>query len=302
VSQAPGISVVMIFLDAEHFLDEAIASVFGQTYSAWELLLVDDGSTDGSAACAQRWAREHPQRVRYLTHPAHVNRGMSASRNLGIRHARGLYLAFLDSDDVWLPDKLFHQMALLEAWPEAAMVYGPTRWWYSWTGRVEDQSRDFVHPLGITPDTLVQPPTLLTHFLRNEGASPCTCSILVRREVVERVHGFQDAFRGLYEDQAFCAKICLSLPVVASAECLYLYRQHPDSACAVATRTGQAHAARLQFLTWLAAYLSEQRLVHAAVDQAVRDELWRSRHPLLERGLSHARRLARRIKSPVRTG
>jgi glycosyltransferase involved in cell wall biosynthesis len=302
VSAPPRISVVMIFLDAERFLDEAIASVFRQTCADWELLLVDDGSTDGSTARAQRWAVEHPQRVQYLSHCAHINRGMSASRNLGIRHARGLYLAFLDSDDVWLPDKLDHQVALLESWPDAAMVYGPTRWWYSWTGRTEDRSRDFVHPLGIAPDTLVQPPMLLTHFLGNEGASPCTCSILARREIVERVGGFQDAFRGLYEDQAFCAKICLRFPLVASAECLYLYRQHPDSACAVAARTGQAHAARLQFLTWLAAYLSEQPSVDAAVDHALRAELWRNRHPLLERGLSHARRLARRITSPVRTG
>jgi glycosyltransferase involved in cell wall biosynthesis len=84
--------------------------------------------------------------VRYLQHPGHANLGMSASRNLGIRQADGPYMAFLDADDVWLPAKLEQQVALLEAWPEAAMVYGPTLWWYSWTERLEDQGRDFIHP------------------------------------------------------------------------------------------------------------------------------------------------------------
>ena len=60
---------------------------------------------------------------------------MSASRNLGVRHAKGRYIAFLDADDVWLPWKLEHQVGLLNSHPEAGMVYGPAQWWYSWNGR-----------------------------------------------------------------------------------------------------------------------------------------------------------------------
>jgi glycosyltransferase involved in cell wall biosynthesis len=297
VTDNPRVSVVTIFKDAERFLDEAIASVFAQTYADWELLLVDDGSTDSSSARARRWAAQHPHRVRYLEHPAHANLGMSGSRNLGIRHARGEYLAFLDADDVWLPAKLDEQVALLEAWPEAAMVYGATHWWYSWTGRLEDQGRDFVHPLGVPSNTLLGPPILLTHLLQNEGGSPCTCSILARREFVDKVGGFEETFRGLYEDQVFCAKICLRFPVVASNECWYLYRQHSDSACSVAARTGQAAGARLRFLTWLGAYLSEQQVTDLDVWRSQRQEVWRSRHPFLERGLGRARGLAGRVKS-----
>ena len=100
------VSIVVIFLNAARFLEEAIASVLGQTYPAWELLLVDDGSSDGSTDLAMRHARAHPGRVRYLDHDGHRNLGMSASRNLGIRHATGKYIALLDADDVWLPDKL----------------------------------------------------------------------------------------------------------------------------------------------------------------------------------------------------
>src|SRR6266566_8733383 len=128
----------MIFLNAERFIEEAIESVFGQTYDDWELLLVDDGSKDGSTEIARRYAEEHSKRVRYFEHAGHQNRGMSASRNLGIRRSRGEFIGFLDADDVWLPHKLEQQLAILKAYPEAAMVYGPIQWWYSWTGNSDD--------------------------------------------------------------------------------------------------------------------------------------------------------------------
>ena len=99
----PAVSVIIIFLNEERFLPEAIESVFGQTYTNWELLLIDDGSSDGSVGIARQYARQHPNRVRYLDHEGHRNRGMSASRNFGIQHARGKYIALGDADDVWLP-------------------------------------------------------------------------------------------------------------------------------------------------------------------------------------------------------
>src|SRR5947199_3249480 len=162
VSGNPLVSVVIIFLDAERFLDEAIGSVFAQTYREWELLLVDDGSTDTSRNIALRYAEKHPDKVRYLAHSGGQNRGMSASRNLGIAHAKGGYIAFLDADDVWLPNKLEHQVALLESQPAAGMVYGPTEWWYSWTDNHHDSQRDYINDLGEQPSTLPQPPALLT--------------------------------------------------------------------------------------------------------------------------------------------
>jgi glycosyltransferase involved in cell wall biosynthesis len=290
------VSVVVIFHDAERFLDEAIASVFAQTYPDWELLLVDDGSVDSGPTRAAAWAERAPTRVRCLAHPNHVNLGMSASRNLGIRHAGGECLAFLDADDVWLPGKLAQQVAMLEAWPEAAMVYGPTQWWYSWSGYAADRARDFVNPLGVPPDTLLQPPLLLARLLRNEDASPCTCSILVHRRVIEHVGGFEETFKGLYEDQAFCAKVCLSFPVVASRQCLYRYRQHAASACSVAERAGQARPARLRFLVWLGEYLSARDVEDAELWGILRRELWRTRHPVLQRGLGRTRRLANGLK------
>ena len=83
---------------------------------------------------------------------------MSASRNLGIRHARGQYIALLDADDVWLPKKLEYQVEILSRYPEAGMVVGPIQWWYSWTGKPDDFARDFVAPFPpeLQSDSLVR--------------------------------------------------------------------------------------------------------------------------------------------------
>jgi glycosyltransferase involved in cell wall biosynthesis len=295
------VSVVVIFHNAGPFLEEAIASVFAQRHHRWELLLVDDGSTDGSTVAARDWAARHSPRVTYLEHPGHANRGMSAARNLGVRHARGEYVAFLDADDVWLPNILEQQVAILEAHADAAMVYGPIQWWYSWTGRPDDAGRDYVEWLGVSPDSVIPPPRLLPLFLRDRAAVPS--GILVRREAFERVGGFEDAFRGEYEDQVFCAKVCLTSGVYASSHCWYRYRQHPDSACVVGQRTGQSAAARLRFLEWLAAYVAEQRVQDRCVLRAVRAELRRARHPRLYRRLdSLAGSVRRGLDSPRRLG
>src|SRR6185369_1059771 len=185
VSAPPLVSVVAIFLDGERFLDEAIRSVFEQTHARWELLLVDDGSTDGSTAIARSWAEREPQRVRYFEHPGHRNEGMSASRNVGLRHARGDYLALLDADDVWLPEKLARQVAILEAHPEVGLLFGAPLYWFGWTGQADDRARDYVIDLKIPTDRVYQPPSLLVPYLRRLAPTPCPSDVLVRRSAAE---------------------------------------------------------------------------------------------------------------------
>ena len=273
------VSVIIIFLDEEDFIREAIESVFAQTYDNWELLLVDDGSSDGSTAVAERYAAQYPEKVRYLEHEGHRNRGMGASRNLGIRHARGEYLAFLDGDDVWLPRKLEQQVAILDSQREAALVCGRAQWWYSWSGKPEDSERDFLQQLDVQLNTMLTPPTLLSLFLQNEWAS--LCDILVRREIVEAVGGYEDSFRGMYEDQVFHAKLCLRSPVFVSSECWYRYRQHPKACTALSHRAGQYYVVRQTFLNWLAEYLSKQGMADTEVWKVLQEERWRLRHPRL---------------------
>jgi glycosyltransferase involved in cell wall biosynthesis len=293
MNRKPLVSTVMIFFNEEKFLPEAIESVFAQTYDDWELLLVDDGSSDASTKIARRCAEQNPGKVYYLEHEGHQNRGMSASRNLGIRPAKGDYIAFLDADDVWLPEKLEQQVAILSSHPEAGMVCGPVQWWYSWTGNPEDIQRDYVVTLHVQLDTVIEPPHLLTYLLGNETAT--TTGGLVRREAIEGVGGFEESFHGLYEDQAFCAKLCSKVPVFVASTCWYTWRKHPGSCCAVAVRTGQYDRARLTFLHWLERHLSDQRVSNREVSRVLRREIWHSRHPVLNRLLAKMKETPRII-------
>jgi glycosyltransferase involved in cell wall biosynthesis len=309
---SPRVSVITIFLNAEQFIREAVDSIIAQTYDNWELLLVDDGSTDGSTSIALRYAEQHPRRVRYFQHPGHRNRGMSASRNLGLKHVRGEYVALLDADDVWLPQKLERQVAILDSQPAAAMVYGATQHWYSWTGKVEDLHRDRMRRLGVPPNTIVSPPTLVTLFLQRKAWTPATCGVLMRRSAIERTGGFEDGFQGMFEDQAFFYKLCLSAPVFVEAGCWDRYRQHPDSWCEAARRRGEyepgyrPNPARKAFLNWLAEYLTAQKVADPELWKPLRKELWPYRHPILYqllatvqqvRGMTRALKLTARRNS-----
>jgi glycosyltransferase involved in cell wall biosynthesis len=289
----PAVSIVVIFKDEEEFLDEAIDSVRAQTFDGWELLLVDDGSTDRSAAIARGSAARDPARVRYLEHPGHANLGMSATRNLGVSHARGDLVAFLDADDVLVPTALERQVELLRAHPHVGMVYGPLEYWYGWTGNADDRARDFVHPVGVPTDRVYEPPVLIGLFLQNIAFAPS--GMLIRRELVERVGGFEESFRDLYEDQVFAAKICRETPVYISGESTYRYRQHPRSCCLTAEREGRLDASREPFLRWLVAFLEREGLAGGDAWNRARAELdGRLSHRRLRR-LADSRRLIRRL-------
>jgi glycosyltransferase involved in cell wall biosynthesis len=296
VSNQTIVSVIINFYNAEEFIQEAIGSVLNQRFDQWELLLVDDGSTDQSTDIARRYAKQYPQKVRYLQHNGHHNRGASASRNLGSSQAKGDYIAFLDADDVWLPHKLEHQVSILESQPIAAMVYSPALWWYSWTGNPEDIQRDFMQDLRIQLNTLIKPPKLLTLFLRKESAVPSMSSILVRHDVLERVGRSEEAIRSTYDDQVVFAKLALEEHIFVSDKCCHLYRQHPKQRCYITFKTGRYHAARQSFLNWLQEHLSEKGVKDGEVRTVLRRKLWLYSHPNLFSLLRYYQQLAIKIK------
>jgi len=271
----PLVSVVLIFLDAGEFLADAINSVFEQTYEHWELLLVDDGSTDGSTELARKVAREHPQRVTYVEHPEHANRGPSASRNAGLRDARGEYVAFLDADDVWQPHKLTEQVAILEKHPAAGLVYGAVVYWNSWG---ESEAADFRRALGVEENRLYPPPILLVGALRSRVPTPCPSVMLVRSVLAVEVGGFDDGLHP-FEDQAFLAKVYLRVPVYVAGQSWVLYRQHPESAVARMTAAGRKFDAGLVYFEWLERYLLEQGVTDRALWRALRQKKRRYAHP-----------------------
>jgi glycosyltransferase involved in cell wall biosynthesis len=270
----PLVSVVMPFLDGIRFLPEAIDSVVTQTYPEWELLLVDDGSTDGSSALARDYARGWPGRIRYLEHAGHANRGKSTSRNMGITEARGELLAFLDADDIFLPDKLTRQVDLLRQHADAVMVFGNTEYWVSWDPDRLVWKRDRLGRLGVATDRVYQPPRLIEAWLRKPGIVPCICSLLARRTAAVACGAFDESIQDMYEDQVFLAKMVLAGPVLVEPGCGERYRQHDESTSARAIEDRRYHPtrpneSRRAFLQWLEGYVAQkpaagdERLVRA---------------------------------------
>jgi len=256
----PMVSAIIIVFNGAEFLRDAIDSIVGQTLGDWELIVVDDGSTDASAAIAQEYIVARPRQIRLVRHKDGRNHGMSAARNLGIAAASGKYIGFLDADDEWLPNKLFEQVALLEADPALGMIYGRTTIWYSWQSQPSD--RDFHYDLGVVPGRAYHPPHLFESLLLNVYQTPTTCNALFSRHVALQVGGFDNAFKGMFEDQVFFAKVMMTAPVFVSDAVWAKYRQHAKSASAVSQNTGADEAARLRFLRWTVKYLARQRDVN----------------------------------------
>jgi glycosyltransferase involved in cell wall biosynthesis len=269
----PLVSVVLIFRNEERFLEEAVQSVLEQTLADWELILVDDGSTDRSTPIARELAAED-ERIRYIDHPGHQNRGMSASRNLGVAHTTAPYIALLDADDVSEPEKLAEQVDLLESMPDVAMICGALLYWYSWDPVAT--KADVVLLTGGMAERRLDPPeaALTIYPLAHEAGAGV--DLLVRRSVFEAVNGFEDQFRGVYEDQAFLIKVFLRYPVYISSRSWYRYRRHENSCTTQMTRNDYWRW-RGEFLDWLKDYVDQlgDTRVHAAVQRARREVQYR---------------------------
>jgi glycosyltransferase involved in cell wall biosynthesis len=226
--------------------------------------------------------------VRYMEHEGHRNRGMSATRNLGIGAAQGEFIVFLDADDVWVPNKLEQQVALMLSQPRAAMVYGPTRFWFSWPGNQNHGERDWLTQHGPRINALVEPPDLLSLLLEDEFTVPSTCSVMVRRSVFKELGAFEDSFRDQMEDMVFHTKVFLNKPVYVSSECWGWYRQHPNNNGKVAMETGlwlpdKPNPARRAYLNWVESYLDAQGAQDQELRTILRREMWPYRHPFLYR-------------------
>jgi glycosyltransferase involved in cell wall biosynthesis len=120
----PLVSVIITVFNGEKYLREAVESVLAQTYGSFEIILVDDGSTDNSSEIAKSFASQ----VRYFYQE---NKGQGFAMNRGIELSKGYFLAFLDADDLWKKDKLMHQMAVFDDNPDIDMVFGQVEQFYS---------------------------------------------------------------------------------------------------------------------------------------------------------------------------
>ena len=182
----PLISIIMPAYNAEKTIAGSIDSVLGQSYSSWELLVIDDGSTDSTAAIVKK-AASMDARVTLVQNSR--NLGVSASRNRGVARASGGWVAFLDSDDQWRPSKLEKQVAAIREKGDVGLVY---------TGS------SFLNSAGQESSyTLKVPESVSYHGLLKQNIIPCS-SVLAKKELLQKYPMGRD---DMHEDYAVWLQI-----------------------------------------------------------------------------------------------
>jgi glycosyltransferase involved in cell wall biosynthesis len=163
------VSCIVPVFNGAAYLREALESALAQTYRPFELLVVDDGSTDGSAAVARAFG----ERIRLIEQP---NRGPAAARNAGVVAARGKLVAFLDADDLWSPDKIAAQVRRLAEVPDLDLCF--TRFQNFWVDELRDEAVRYQH-----------------HPIAQPSDAWSICTLLARRASLDRFGPFDESLR-----------------------------------------------------------------------------------------------------------
>lgn len=205
----PEISVIIPAFNAERTIGETVTSVLSQTFVDFEVLVINDGSTDHTLDIL---TQVQDDRVRILTFP---NAGVAESRNRGIQAARGKFLAFLDSDDLWTPTKLAEQRSALEANPQAAVAY-------SWNDYINEHGKFFRHGSHPTYVGDVYEALFQGSFIENGS------NILVRQQAVDSIGNFDPTLVPT-EDWDFYLRLAEKYSFVCVPKVHVLYRMVPSS-------------------------------------------------------------------------
>ena len=195
-TEVPFVSVVIPTYNRSHSIQESINSVLNQTYTAWEIIIADDCSQDNTEEVVRQI---QDSRIRYYRLPE--NRGAGGARNFGVKKASGHLIAFLDSDDAWVEDKLEKQMEYWQQYPECGLIYSayeikvPSGACYTIPNETEwDNLAGDIFPRLLCQNTIGAP------------------TVLLRKSVFQEVGGFDESMRSL-EDWDFALKVAKKYPV-----------------------------------------------------------------------------------------
>ena len=239
----PLVSVVMPAYNVAWCIGRAVDSVLAQDFRPCELIVVNDGSTDGTGALLEGYGAA-------ITVINQENRGMSAARNAGIRRARGTYVAFLDADDWWLAGKLSRQVELMHGRPEIGFS--------STTVRVEDDDGRLLN-LWRCPNGSTE--ILATLFAENAAIAGGCSAVIARRDLLDRVGLFDESLRG-FEDP----DLWMRLAAVSGYACI-------DETLAVILRRKQSVSRNLDSMR--VAALRSMRKNRALPPPGLRGRFWR---------------------------
>lgn len=216
---APLVSVVIPSYNPGKLLESAVRSIENQTYKNIEIIIVDDGSTDGT----REWLKQNSSRLKYFFQE---NSGASKARNKGVSLSSGEYIAFLDADDIWLPSKLEQQVELLQhnnisfVFTNGFIVNGDL----SYDGIINNIDNNKYNQIF---DTYVRPPRLVDFDSNFRVHSVPTSSILVQKSLFQEVNGFPKLVQG--EDFVLLQLLLSLKPAISISKPLMIYRVHSNN-------------------------------------------------------------------------
>jgi glycosyltransferase involved in cell wall biosynthesis len=215
IATEPRVSIVIPAYNMERFIQETLYTVESQTYQNWELLVVDDCSQDRTAEIVQAFAAAHPdRRVRLLHHEQ--NKGLAGTRNTGVRHAHGEYIALLDADDLWSETFLETMLATLRE-QQADIAYCPVEMF-------ADGAEQVSGLWGPTGEELATFPASL--YRRNFLSSS---AVLIRHSVFTQIGMFDERIRACEDYDFWLRAATAELHFIYVTDILGRYRQHPSS-------------------------------------------------------------------------
>jgi len=204
------ISAIVPVYNCARYVGKAIESIFAQTHPASEIIVVDDGSTDGTRDALERYKSS-------ITYIYQKNAGEPAARNTGMRHSSGDYIAYLDADDLWMPDKLELQLQYLKTHPNCDLVYTDMMT-FDDQGIIEHSVRAARGRVYCSGKIF---PQLFRETLFGSG------SVLFRKEAAEKVGGFDETFL-VGSDYEMWLRMARHFDFGYVDKPLLMYRQHPE--------------------------------------------------------------------------
>lgn len=223
MSSPPLVSVIVTCYNRQAYLAEALDSILAQHFTGYEIVLVDDGSTDDSARIAAGYAERHRGHLRYH-HQS--NQGAAAAKNTGVELATGRYITFLDSDDLWTPDKLQTQLRDAGNRPDVRIRYA--------------HGRQFLSP-ELTPDQRAR-----LHCPEQPMPAPTTGTLLIERADFQRIGGFRSDLRVGIDIEWHLRARASGMAMATLPEVLLLRRVHPGNSGFTERDARKQHSAILK--------------------------------------------------------
>ena len=212
MNRLPKVVVIIPLYNRAGFIAQTIQSVLNQTYPNIELIVVDDGSTDNS----RNVLKQFEGKIRILEHPCRVNKGQSAAINLGVKSSESKYVAILDSDDLFAPEKIHLQVEHLEKHPNIGLVYG--------NGYAINEQGEKIYPIykdGHRENSVPERVLMDCYFLLPNNS-------LIKRKVLEEAGDFDESLHSA-QDHDMAIRVAEVTKLAYLDKEFFYYRRHGNS-------------------------------------------------------------------------